>query len=660
MSANGEFDTRFRPRSTSDSIDGDNSQTGACTAITNLIFDPSTPGVLVCRPAVQQLNPFTGFNTPGVVSDGIQLNGIVYGLVGTARFPGFDEPFAYNIASDIFLPITGVKASNVPASQALSGDWTPPLAAALNKFILFTHPGFNFPAGNAFGGFDVSAFTTTQTLAVNSGNPVISGATTAGINIGYIVTDTSGFIPVGTTVINKTTSSITLSANPTGTNASDSVTVAGGTESHPLWFAGNFAINPLPVKPTVVSVFSNRFYFGCGNALSWSDTLSLAATAADQALFIGDSTPITAISPMSFSTTSQAVIEGLMVFKQNYITQITGDSALSTLASNLVSDDIGTVAPRSIGLCPDGMRFATVDGIRMIQLSGTLSDPDPDLALPFIYSLYPTRMSAAFNNNTYRICTQNASPSAIGAPIQEFWRDLKRKGWTGPHTFEQDLVLPYKSTFVIFSNLFAPSIWQSDVVQNNTDNFSEVGAVNYVAEDGVTLYVAEDGATQYTTSSTGVFINYVAEDGVTEYVTEDGLQNYIAEGINGNAMEFLLETVPMTDFDNAYANELVNSTLNMAVPANGITYLFSSLNEIFALICNATLTAPSAAAIWGQFVWNQATWGSIAFGLQPNTVPWPTPITFSRLVLAVSGNCSTGLKIGSFHILGKRLNYLLP
>lgn len=660
MTTPNEFDTRFIPRSTSDSIDGDNSQTGACAAITNLIFDPSTAGVLLCRPAVQQLNSFTGFIAPSVVSAGIQLSGVVYGLVASGRFPGFDEPFAFDIASGDFLNVNGVTANNVPVTQPTAGNWVPPVAVALNKFIVITHVGFNYPSGNAFGGFDISGFTKSQSASVTSGLNVISGLpNTDGINVGYTITDTMGFIPAGTTITNKTPTSLTLSHTLTGTSASDMITVAGGTDINPLWFAGNLAINPLPVKPTVVGTFSNRFYFGCGNALSWSDTLSLAATAANQALFIGDITPIIAISPMSFSTTTTANLEGLIVMKNNYTTQITGDAALSNLQANLISDEVGTAAARSLGLCPDGLRFMSVDGIRLIQLSGTMTDPDPDLALPFIYSLYPSRVSAAFNNNTYRISTQNASPSVIGAPFEEYWRDLKRQGWNGPHSFSQDLALPYKSTFIIFNNSFSPSIWLADVVVNNTDNYLEVGTTEYTTEDGVTLYVAEDGITEYTTSNTGVVVEYTAEDGVSIYVTEDGSQDYIAENIAGVNMEFLLQTVPMTDFSNTYANTIMNSTLDMAVPSNGITYLFTAFNEIYSTICNAVFQAPPSQAIWGQFIWGLATWGAIAFGLQPKTIAWPIPIVFNRLSLAISGNSSAGLKIGSFHIIAKRLKYLL-
>ncbi len=729
MATPNEFPTRFRPRSTSDSIDGDNSKTGACTSITNLLFDPSTPGLLACRPAVEQLNAFTGFNNPSVVSAGLQLSGVIYGLVTTSRFPGYDEPFAFDIASGDFLPITGVTASNVPATQPTGGNWTPPQAVALTSTVVITDVGFDFEAGNAFGGFDISGFTLTQTGDTVSGsNQILGNPDIAGVKIGYKITDTGGAIPAGTTIINGTnfslqttgnvttgsatisnvadttgvaagqalagvgiptgttvvsvgTSSIVMSANSTATQdgitvyvtgtsltmshnatasvSSDSITITGGTASEPLWFAGNLAINPLPAQPTSVGAFSNRFYFGLGNALAWSDTLSLSATASDQAVFIGDASPITCMSPLTISTTTQAILDGFIIFKENYITQMTGDAALGNLAFNLVSDQVGTLAPRSLGLCPDGLRFTAVDGIRIISLSGIIGLPDPDLALPFIYSVYPSRISAAYNNNTYRICTQNGSPAATGAPIEEYWYDMKRAGWTGPHTFEQDLALPYGNTFIIFSNSFAPSIWQSNVVPSDSDTYLEVGSVSYVAEDGVTPYVAEDGVTQYISSNTGVFINYVAEDGVTPYVTEDGLQNYIAENINGNNLAFLLETVPITDFDNVYANELINCTLDMAVPANGITYLFTAFNQIYSTICNATITAPSAAAVWGEFIWGLATWGATAYGLQPATIPWPIPIVFNRLSFSVSGNSSSGFKIGSLHLISKKLKYLL-
>jgi hypothetical protein len=243
--------------------------------------------------------------------------------------------------------------------------------------------------------------------------------------------------------------------------------------------------------------------------------------------------------------------------------------------------------------------------------------------------------------------------------MQEYWYDVKRKGWTGPHTFPQNLILPYNSTFIEFSNSFAPGIWQSDVVQSASSTFEEPGVIYYTAEDGVTLYTDESGTNDYTAETTGTVVNYVAEDGVTPYVTENGSQDYIAEGVAGNTIEFLYQTVPMTDFQNVYANTVFNSTVEFALPSNGITYLMVASDETFAPITQATLTAPAAVAIWGQFIWGLALWGATASGLRPLTIPWPIPIVFNRLSLSVSGDSSAGLKLGSFHMTAKKLKYLL-
>lgn len=727
MTTPEEFPVTFKPRSVTDSIDGDNSQAGACSAISNLLFDPSTPGVLLCRPAVQQLNSFTGFSNPTIVSAGFQLNGIIYGLVATDRFPGKDEPFAFDISSGTFLSITGVTTDNCPNTLPSSGQWVPPDAEALGPRIVFTHPGFVFGAGNAFGYFDTSSFSTVLLgNTVNGGDTITGDMFIGGIGPGYTITGagipanttvknlsnvnltavgvtnsntsitgvnpTTGIaagqrvsgagIPVGAVVTNITGSTVTISlaatasasgvqlfftgttitvSNPMTITANGvTLTVTGGTTTNPLWATGNITENPLVALPTTVSSFNNRFYFGVENALVWTDTLSLNATSSDQVLFIGDSTPITAMSPSQLSTTTQAMIQALIIFKSTYITQLTGDSATSNLALNAISEtSVGTDSPRSVAITPEGILFRAVDGVRLIQLSGVLTDPDPDLAIPFIYALYPSRISAAFNNNTYRICLQNGSATAPGAPVQEYWKDIKRGGWTGPHTFPQNLAIAYGSTFILFSNVFSPSIWQSDVIVNNSDTFQEVGSQFFVAEDGVTPYVAEDGSTQFITEDTGTQINYVAEDGTTQYVTEDGLQNYIAEGIQGFPMEFLYQTVSMTDFNNVYANTCLNTTLDMAVPSNGVSYIFTAYNEIIATLATAIITAPPAQAIWGAFLWAYALWGSIAFGLQPQTIPWPIPLVFNRMALSVAGRSSSGLKLGSWHIVYKKLKYLL-
>jgi hypothetical protein len=303
------------------------------------------------------------------------------------------------------------------------------------------------------------------------------------------------------------------------------------------------------------------------------------------------------------------------------------------------------------------MRFAANDGMRTIQYSGVISEPDSDLALPFIYAVYPSRISAAYNNNVYRIEVQNGK--ALGAPYQEYWYDIKRGGWTGPHSFRQDLAIPYKSNFILFSNTFTPAMWESSVVLEDNSTFIEVGTTEYVAEDGITNYTAEDGASDYITEGTGVETDYVAEDGITDYVTEDGTANYITEDITGINLEWAYVTCPMTDYGNVYGNELVNSTFDIALPSNGDTYIFNAYNEVNGLLATTSLTAPNSLAIWGAFTWGIALWGENLSGMQPKTLPWPGAIVFNRLSLASAGLSSADLRLGSYHMLCKKLQYLL-
>ena len=49
MPAFREQAIRYVPRSVSDTVDGDNSPSGAMASMQNLIWSPDSPGVLVCR-----------------------------------------------------------------------------------------------------------------------------------------------------------------------------------------------------------------------------------------------------------------------------------------------------------------------------------------------------------------------------------------------------------------------------------------------------------------------------------------------------------------------------------------------------------------------------------------------------------------------------------
>jgi len=144
------------PQGLSDAVSADLGFPGCMISLSNLVPDPGSKGLWVCRPASQQLTNFSGFSNPGFVSCQLVIGTRIYGMVATSRNVGCDEPFVYEIPSGKFITVTGVNSSNVPASPPKSGVWVPPVMALIGGEIIITHQGFNFAAGNAFGVLNIN------------------------------------------------------------------------------------------------------------------------------------------------------------------------------------------------------------------------------------------------------------------------------------------------------------------------------------------------------------------------------------------------------------------------------------------------------------------------------------------------------------------------
>jgi hypothetical protein len=664
---------RWLPRGVSDAQDGDNVSAGAMLALTNLLFDPGTPGVYVCRPANTVLSSFAGFSSPGVISAGFILNGILYGMVATSSPAGKDYPFAYNISSGAFLTISGVTSAKCPTTQPTTGDWTPPTIDAIGTKIIVTHPGFSYVSGQAFGYFDISNFSLTTTGDTTSGSPTITGnPSTIGLAPGYPITGTG--IPANTTIVNYvpfsltttgtitsgtsnitnvanttglavnqaisglgipsgavisgisgttvsmnlnatatqtaesiffTGATITLSANATASANNVSLTATGGTLASPLWATGNTTGQvQIAGVAAAVKAFSNRLWFAQSNNLVFTDTLSLNVSNASgvQVLTVGDSTPITALGGLPEYTSSAGILQALVPFKESSIWQINGDIALNNLALNNLHSTIGTKAPRSLALTPDGLSFMTVDGIRIVTLVGSVSEVNTDLAIPFIYAQTPSRVAACFNADNYRICTKNTK--VLNSPYQEYHYNAKYASWTGPHTFPYDLILPYQNNFIVFSNAHPGQMFKAySVLDRNSEG--------------------------------NTFVEL------------------------GTQLMWQYQTVPMTDVNNMYANCCVRSTLDMALPSTGDTYIFQAWDSNTGVVAQAVFTVPFSEAVWDAFNWGDGTeWGAQQLGLQPITIPWTEPPIFNRLSFEGSGNSSLGLKLGSLYTGYEKLGYL--
>lgn len=478
------------PQGLVDSIDGNYSRKGAMSSMLNLMPSPSTPGLMICRPAGFPLTTFSGISNPGFVSVQGTQDGRIYGMIASSRNPGFDEPFCYDQASHSLITISGITAANVPASPPTIGAWTPPTVSFVGGWVIFTHPGFD-GITHFYGWLDISGFslnTITGTTAAGntitglSANPLI-----AGVTVGMTISDASGDIKAGARIIAVTgtgsTGTITIDKTMSTGHSSNTLTIAGGSAAAPLWSSGNTNLFPLPSVPVSCSIFYNRAYFGCGNQEFFTDVLNpLQISVGTNSLNLTGSSPIVASIGQSFNnnTSIGGTTAALLVYKKEGIWQITGDSALSTLTLNPLASDIGTDSPRSLANTPQGTMFVAADGVRLIDLQGVMHPPNLDLTTPFLSTTVPSRISASYSIGLYRICSWSTI-AGVPQPMS-YWYDTVRQAWFGPHSLIFDCIssfgvgtFPNDETFVVSSASYPGQILQSNVLPSASDVYNELG-----------------------------------------------------------------------------------------------------------------------------------------------------------------------------------------
>ncbi len=542
MVSRAEHSMRMVPRGVGDTVLGDNAAAGLMASLTNLIHDTMTPGSFICRPANTLLINFASLpgspGTAGVVTDLYQVGDIVYGLVAITA--GIYAGYDIPFAYNI----------GTAAFLAITGITTSNVPVSQATSGAWTPPQM--------------ALTGVDLVVTHIGFPGGAGAYFGYFNI----------------------------TNPAAIT----------------WTAGNTTGNALPSVPQACGSFNNRTRFACGNAIYYTDTLTLNMTNANQSQTYGDNTPVTTLAPLPTSSTALNITQGLLAFKLTRVALITGDAVgtgangIAPLALNELSSTVGTAAPRSVVSTPQGVRFMANDGIREINFYGFLSEPDADLAFPFISALTPSRVCAAFNADIYRICLQNGSK--VTTPFEDYWYEYKRKGWSGPHSFRYDSIFNVNNDWVVASNSIVGKVWLSFSVQD-------------VINTGVT------------------FIE------------------------NGSQLTFTYQTPPMTDLDNVYANAVHNTTLEIAAPSGGQTYNFTMQNESGTQLAAASIAEPTNQAIWGAFNWGAKNWGASTSGLAPVTIPWDQTCVSNRFVFQMLGNSSLGFKVSGLRNGYKHLNYLL-
>lgn len=511
-------------------------------SLQNLVPDPTTKNIWVPRPAAEELTDFAGFSAPGFISAKIVVGSLFIGMIASGLNPGKDQPFAFNIVTNAFVTISGITSANTPTSPSSTGAWIPPTMALIGIKVAITHPGYD-GTSHFVGWIDVS--------------------------------------------------------NP----ASLSYT------------AGNTATNVLPSVPVAVAQFTQRAYYICNPvngqpAILATDVLDpTTRTNGSYTLTFGDNIPLTALAGLPLSNVLGGIIGSLIVFKGNSnMYQITGDfdSTTSPIAQNTLNVATGTNAPNSICTTPLGLAFISPDGLRIISFTAQVSDPIgeptektmPGVVVPFTNAVVPSRIAAACNAKVIRISVQNGA--AGGNPVQEWWYDLVRKVWSGPHTFPASLIDVYQDTFVMAPNGIPASLWQSDPEPNLLSSYTE----------------------------------------------------------NGATLTWTWQTSPLPSRKDMNQCIMNDTTVYIGV-ANGVGPINAVItDENNSALGAVSLNIANAGTIWGAFLWGAAPWGGASNALAARSLEWINPIEFDRIILTLTGQSGGGVRIGDAYLRYQPLGYL--
>jgi hypothetical protein len=588
----------FRAFGLCDSIDGSNSPPGAMASLKNLIPNPKTAQQFVPRPASVQLSNFSGLTTPLGGTVLLVIGTRAYGMIASGSPAGKDRPFCYDLSAAAFVTIGNIVAGNCPTTPATSGEWSPPSMAQVGNRIMITHPGYT--GANKIGWIDMRSFSlatltgdthTNTTLDALSGNPI-----TLGVMVGDAVTGTG--IPAGTYVVSLTAAGVVLSQAATASAAGVAITFTSGTRAAPIYGAGNTNTNPLVQAPLWVSQFNGRAWYAVRNGLVYSDSLSpCQVTNATQGLILGDDTDVTCIGGLPLSGQLQAgIVQSLIAFKGAApYWQITGDAATSNLTVDQVQGSIGTRAPNSVQPLTHGLGYISPDGFRVISPETAMpSEPigadGQGVALPFIYAVSPSRIAAAFNKNIYRVSVQNG---AIGTQaVQEFWYDLKRNIFTGPHDFPAAIIAAspaLDSDFVLFASGIDAKLWQSTISPSAASTYTENGAVMNI---------------MWTTS-------------------------LLPENQTGNS------------------NWVVESSIGLAMPASQVLTFQATDEAGISLDTFAISGSGGAGALWNAFNWGTGVWGGSVAGFVQWSMPWTQGLSFKQAQISCFGPAVSGFVAGN-------------
>lgn len=230
----------WAPEGLSDALDGTEDTPGSANLLSNLIHAQNQRGLLLARVAATHLADTLNYSS-GPLTALQAVGDIVYGFHPSSVHSGQDVPFAYNLDTSSFIPVSGATNSNLPTTPPSTGAWTPPTITQIGSRVIFTHPGFA-------GGSAVNTFFTATTGNTVSGSPTLTGYlwSSTGIPVGTQLYGAG--VPAGATVSAWGLTTVAVTGSGTSGQTTFTVTSAAGI------FVGMIVVLPTGQQDTVGSV----------------------------------------------------------------------------------------------------------------------------------------------------------------------------------------------------------------------------------------------------------------------------------------------------------------------------------------------------------------------------------------------------------------------
>jgi hypothetical protein len=213
-----------------------------------------------------------------------------------------------------------------------------------------------------------------------------------------------------------------------------------------------------------------------------------------------------------------------------------------------------------------------------------------DVQVPFQNTTAPSRMAASFSGNIFRVCVVTIIQGVN--QTNDYWFDIRRKRWNGPHTFNYDCIAQFGNNFVLSG-----------------------------AGTGAALFVSQ--------SLPQIGSSYAD---------------------NGTQLISTLQSSSFPKTQRMAQVQVVESTQEFASSGASVNYNITALDDQNNTLDSTFVVTPAAGITWGGgHTWGDGSlWSSSAKIPHVYNIPWTVPLVFQKMAINIMATSSNSLSIGTF------------